>query len=170
MIQGIIPQKAGFGIGHGIVQHMGITSEPGTYIFLDIIRYYGSICPNMALGRTLSGGFVIVKQDVFANQLVYVRGNFFPESTEPGIAISLFNIPQDLVVGSVFFDDVNDMFKNGRLSNSFGNRYRLPVFSRKQVKQSQPHQLVVVYHLLGIGGQLLAVRNRDDGDRCQHAM
>ena len=76
----------------------------------------------MTFGAEDSRAVGVVQEDEFASDLVLVRGKFFTENAKLGLAVAFGNITENLIIGAVFFDDINDMFKNRRFPCPFRNR------------------------------------------------
>ena len=90
---------------------------------------------------------------------------FCPKIVRGRISITFFHIAQNLIVSSVFFDNVKHMFKNGRFTNPFRNADGLSRFPWHFFEQSQPEKLVRLLNRFGKCFQLFLVRNRNDRNR-----
>src|SRR5262249_17901270 len=98
-------------------------------------------------------------------QLMLVGGYFFAVHAEVGIAIAdwlafgVLEIAKDLVVGSIFFDDVEDVFDGAGLAYLIGNdRFAA---SRSPVKRFGAIRGIAA-HLFGVGRHLRGVRPVDE--------
>ena len=63
----------------------------------------------MAVGAHIAVHIEIIEQHELARDLVFVGRDLFPEQHEGGIAVAFLHIPEHLVVGAVFLNDVDDV-------------------------------------------------------------
>lgn len=52
-----------------------------------------------------------------------VRRDFLTENTKFGITIALLDVTKNLIIGPVFFDDINDMLNEARFTVAFWKRF-----------------------------------------------
>src|SRR5262249_24291852 len=89
---------------------MGVVHGNGA---LDKIRGAGSGAPVPAVAADLAAVIEVIEGDKLARDGVMVGRERFRKQVQPGIAIAFFQIAQDLVIGAVLFDDVNDVANPG---------------------------------------------------------
>src|ERR1700748_8606 len=112
MIQSIVPDKTILVIYQGIRLHMWITPEPSSHILFHIIVRHGGIRPLVSFSRRFTRRIIIIKQYKVFSQLVLIRRNAVAINAKLLIAIALWHIAQYLVVGAVFFNDIDHMLKH----------------------------------------------------------
>src|SRR5271157_4849431 len=117
---------------------MRITSEPGPYIFFYVVGNNRSIGPLMAFCRTLAGYHEIIQQHIIMGQLMGIGCNGFSVDTKRRITIALWHITQDLIIGTVFFYNIEYMFDQGRFTNPFWQRFWLNTGPGRQLSSLKP--------------------------------
>jgi hypothetical protein len=75
----------------------------------------------VTVGAEDAAAISVVKEDEFADELVLVRRHLFAEDAQGRVAVSRSDVAEDLVVGPVFLDDVNDMLEDARLADALGH-------------------------------------------------
>ena len=80
---------------------------------LDEVRRVSTHGPFVAIGTHFALDVEVVEQHELAGESMMVRGDGFGKQAQGGIALPLRHVAQHLIVGAVFFDDVNAM-ANGR--------------------------------------------------------
>ena len=98
----------------------------------------------MAVGPEDAGTVGIVQQHELAGQLVLVRRDPFAKDAQLRIAIPLRHVAQHLIVGAVFFDDVDDVPDQARLADPLGHRAGRLVRPRRQQGLADPLAAEVV--------------------------
>ena len=63
----------------------------------------------------------MVEQDEFADEFMLIGGDPFAKNTEVGLSGPLRKGTKDLIVGSIFLDDVNNVFDEARFADPFGD-------------------------------------------------
>ena len=76
---------------------------------LDEVGGVGAHRPFVAVGRHLAVAVEVVQQHELAGQLVVVGRDLLGEEAQVRVAIALLHVAEDLVVGAVLLDDVDDM-------------------------------------------------------------
>src|SRR5258708_30511827 len=108
-----MPDVAGgrnVGAGAGRVAAAGVVRRPVAFVEVGCV---GGVGPRVAIDGDLAIAIKIVECDVFMDERVLVGGNLFAEDGEGGIAVGALDVAEYLVVGSVLFDDVDDVFDLG---------------------------------------------------------
>ncbi len=67
----------------------------------------------MAVGAHVAIDVEIVEQHKLARQLVMVGADIFLEEAQRRIALALADIAQHLIIGTIFFDDIEHMLDGG---------------------------------------------------------
>ena len=70
----------------------------------------------MAVRAENAGAIGVIEQHELAHHLVLVRRDALAEDAERGVAVAFLDVTEDLVVGAVFLDDVEDVFEDRRLA------------------------------------------------------
>src|SRR5437762_13869979 len=65
--------------------------------------------PLVSVAAVSTGGIEVVEKDELAGEAMMIRCDILPEHHERGIPVSLWHIAENLIVGSVFLDDVHDV-------------------------------------------------------------
>ena len=73
----------------------------------------GGVGPGVAVDADFAVAEEVIEQDELFGELVMVGRDLAAEDGEAGVAVTLLEIAEDLVVSPVFLDDVDDVF-NGR--------------------------------------------------------
>ena len=74
----------------------------------------------------------VVEQHELAHHLVLVRRDLLAEDAEVRVAVALLHIAEDLVVGAVLLDDVDDVLEDARLADALGHGTRRLAGARRQ--------------------------------------
>src|SRR5438874_12191570 len=91
----------------------GVRGDPGT---LGVIGGDGGITPTVSVHADLPVAIEVVQQDVLAGELMVIGRDVVTVDGEIGITITrrlaggITKIAEDLVVGAVLFDDIEDRF------------------------------------------------------------
>src|SRR4051812_32891360 len=102
----------------------GVGQNPGALVE---IGSNGGIAPAMAIHADLAIAVEIIQQDIFTGQLMMIGGDPFAIEAKSRVAIangltpSVFQVAQDLVVGSVLLDDIQHVLDWARLAHLIGN-------------------------------------------------
>ena len=104
---GVIPNKAGRGINQGVAT--AITAGPTRKAALHIVRDHGGGGPFMAVGAQNAAAIGIIQKDEIVHELMLVGSDALAELAQISVAVAFPDIAEDLVVGAVFLDDVNDV-------------------------------------------------------------
>src|SRR5207249_3241361 len=123
--------------------------------------------PGVAIGREDAIAIIIVEQNVLLRQGVMVGRNKLRVNAEAGIAVSLWKIAENLVVGFVFLQNVKDMLENGRLSGSQGHRHMQSADLSWLLRLPDLADTTVLVHLGGEFAQRLCCRDRNLVSRAQ---
>ena len=90
-----------------------------------------------------------------ADHLVLVGRDLGPEDAQGRIAVAFGDVAEDLVVGPVLLDDVDDVLEDGRLADPFRDGSRRLVRPGRLPGLLQQRIAVVVQHLARQGRQFL---------------
>lgn len=77
--------------------------------------------PLVAIGTVAAGGVKVIEENELAGEGMVVGCDSFAEHGEGGITVAFFEIAEDLIVGSVFLDDVDDVFDEAGVTGAFRN-------------------------------------------------
>src|ERR1044071_9360861 len=100
---------------------LGIRKNPGALIE---ISGNGGVAPAVTVSADFAVAIEIIEQDIIAGQLMLIGRYFFDVHAEVGIAVpdrfafGVFEIAKDLIVGAIFFDDVEDVDRKSTRLNS----------------------------------------------------
>src|ERR1700722_445227 len=108
----------------------------------------------MSIDAPLAVAVKIVEGDELLGQGVMVGRHFASEDREARVAIALRQVPQNLVVGSILFDDVNDVLDRGSRAD-FAWNYRRS-FRRTRFRQQRIVVRSILTSLFRVCRQLLA--------------
>ena len=159
----VIPDKTAFRPGgailafeHVIPAAISITGHPGFFIKVICI---GCCAPTMPIGANLSADIKIVKQHKIAGKCVVIGCNFFRKQTKRGIAVAFRHIAQNLIVGSIFLDDIENVLDGRWIAHTLWDR--VAGFAFCQFFAFFCIRRIAV-HLPGIFGQCLFIRRLYD--------
>jgi hypothetical protein len=107
MVAGLIPNKSRRGINQRIAA--AVTARPSGKPAFHIISCHGGVGPFMAIRAQNAAAIGIVQQHKFTNKLMLIRSHALTELAEVGVAVAFSHVAQDLIVGPVLFDDINDV-------------------------------------------------------------
>ncbi len=117
---GVVPNKTRRGIDERIAA--AVTARPAGEAALHVIRDHGGISPFMAIGAQDAAAVSVIQQHKIADELVFIRRHALAELNEVGIAVAFGHVAENLVVGTIFLDDVNDVLEHARLANALRHR------------------------------------------------
>src|SRR5436190_9889448 len=100
-------------------QIMAVAERPEFFHKISRIRAHG---PFMTVSAHLAFDIKIVQQYEIARELVMVGSDFFTEQTKARIAVALWHVTENLVVGAVLLDHVNAILDWAGITHSAGNR------------------------------------------------
>ena len=78
--------------------------------------------PFVAISAHLTIDIKVVEHNELIDERMMVRGDVLSEDAESRIAVPFGHVTEQLIVGSVFFDDVDAMLDRTRIANLRGNR------------------------------------------------
>ena len=125
------------------------------------------IAPTVAVDADFTVGVEIIEEDVVAGELVVVRRDLFAEDRETRVAVAdgfaggIPQVAEDLVVGAVFLDDVEDVFNRARIAD-FGRNDA--VAGDRCAREPLGSERGVSPDLGSVGDHLRGVGARDGGD------
>ena len=64
----------------------------------------------MAIGADIGVDIEVIEEDELIGKFVMIGRDLLAEDGKRGIAIAFADVAQDLIVGPVFLDDVDDVF------------------------------------------------------------
>src|SRR5262249_4237142 len=96
----------------------------GPHFFYEI-RRIGTHAPFMTVGADFRFGEKVVEKDKFASEFVVVWRGAFGKKAQFWIAVALGQVAENLVVGAIFFNDVEDVFDRAWLARCERNRITL---------------------------------------------
>ena len=83
-----------------------IADGPG---FFDVVGDGGGSGPDVAVARNVAAVVEIVEDAELASELVLVGGDVLAVHGEAWIAVGFGKIAEDLIVGAIFLEDVNNV-------------------------------------------------------------
>ena len=100
----------------------------------------------MPIGAHLAINVEIIQQHKLIDERMVVRCYIFAKDTKAAIAVPFGNVPEQLIVGSVFFNNVNTMLDRTGFSYLRGNRivggslslYHRRIFPQRSALKGQP--------------------------------
>src|SRR5262249_50764093 len=114
MRQRVVPNEPGRRISQGIdvaiLHAIRVAAGKASEGTLQVIGRYTRVGPLMTVGAQDGRAISIVQQRKFPHELVLVGRDLFPENAKFRIAIPALSIAEDLVISSVFLNDINHMF------------------------------------------------------------
>ena len=125
MFQGVVPDEAARCVGQGVdlvrAHAVRVAPGPAGEGSLEVIGPEGCRRPLVAVGAQNAAAVGVVEKSELADELVLVGGDLLAEDAQGGIAVPRGDVAQDLVVGPVLLDDVDDVLENARLSDPLGD-------------------------------------------------
>ena len=134
----------------------------------DPLDEIGGISPHrpfMAVGADLALDVKVVQEHELAGQGVVVGRDGLGEQADVRIAVAFFHVAEDLVVGAVFLDDVDDVLDRRRLADLGGDRVSGGGARSGHGRRIASPQRAALVNRLGIGGHLPGGRHRDGRER-----
>ena len=104
-------------IGNAAVAAIAQRPDP-----LDEVGGIGAHRPFVAVGADLAVDVEVVEQHELAGQGVMVGRDRLGEQAEVRVAVAFGHVAEDLVVGAVLLDDVDDILDRRRVADLGGNR------------------------------------------------
>ena len=157
MGQDVVPEEAGWGVGHGVAARVGVAAREAAEGFFEVVGDIGFVGPLVAVGAEDAAAVEVVEQHELFGQLVVVGRDLAAEDAQVGSPSPCFDVAEDLIVGAVLFDDVEDVLEDGRLAVPLGNRARLGVRARRGEGVDRFGQAIVFEDLLRVRGELVGV-------------
>ena len=102
----------------------GIAARKAGEALLHVVGGEGRIRPLVTVGAENAGAIGVVEQHEIARELVLVGRDPLAEDAECGVAVALGDVAEDLVVGAVLLDDVDDVLEDARLADALRHRAR----------------------------------------------
>ena len=166
MREHVVPDEAARGVRdrvHIAVLHaVGIAAREAGERLLHVIRRDAGVRPLMAVRAEDAGAIRVIQQHEVAHHLVLIRGDVFAEDAERRIAVALFQRAEDLIVGAVLLDDIDDVLEHTRLATALRHRARGLAGSRWQSRRLNRAVTEVVQRGARMIRQLLPRRNRHE--------
>ena len=81
----------------------------------------GRGAPLVAVGAEDAGAVGVVEQDELADELVLIGSDLVAEDAEVWIAVAFLDVAEDLIVGAILLDDVDDVLDEARFADALGN-------------------------------------------------
>ena len=100
-------------------------------VLLDVAISNGADRPLVAISRVCAAGIGVVEEHKFTGQGVVIRADILAEQTQLWIAIPFLHVAKERVIGLVFFDDVDDVFKDTWLADALRDWNRCNITGRK---------------------------------------
>ncbi len=94
----------------------------------------------------------------------------FAKDAKPRIAVAFLDVPQDLIVGAVFLDQINDMFEDRRFADAFGHGAWWLTGPGRQKHILFHGATIVAKHGQGLQFQLRFVRQGNERKRAEVLM
>jgi hypothetical protein len=117
MLEDIVPNEAGRGIGQRIVSESVAPAVTAEGLF-QVIRAITLGAPGMAVRGIHAVAIKVVEQHILLRQRMMIGRNESRINAELGVAIALRKVAKHLIVGLVFFEDINDVLKYGGFARS----------------------------------------------------
>jgi len=157
--QRVIPQETGRGPGQRIGAILafaaGITAgSVGGDLTFHVFVGDGAVGPLVAVGALDPGAVGVVQQDKLPGDPVLVGRELFAEDAEAGVTVAFGHVAENLVVGAVFLDDVDDVLEHAGLAHALGNGPRGLVRARREQRFGEPWVTDVAQGGLGLHGEL----------------
>ena len=129
--KGSVPEIAAGGVGgfSGVIDWGATeveaegTAPSGVEVGIELLGIVGSDGaggPDVTVGANIAVDVKIIEQDEFAGEFEVIGSLFFAEQDEGGIPVSFAEATEDLIVGAIFFDDVDDVLDGRGLPGSRG--------------------------------------------------
>ena len=148
------------GVGQRVVAER-ITADKATKGFLEVVAVVALSTPRMAISGVDAVAIKTVEQDILLRQGVVIGGDVLWIDTQVGIAVALGHVPKHLVIGFVFFEDVEHMLEYGRLARVDGDRHRRLAGQGRLLGLLDLAEASVLIHQRGIFAQGIGGRYRD---------
>ncbi len=111
----------------------------------------------MPVGAVAAGGVEIVEQHELLGEKVLVGGDILTEHHQRWVAVAARHVAEDLVVGAVLLDDVDDVLDERRVARTHGHRERRLGWRGGGERGAFERQAVVLRDGEGVGRQLRLV-------------
>ena len=105
-----------------VLHAVGIAAREAGERLLHVIRRDAGVRPLMPVRAEDAGAIRVIQQHEVAHHLVLIRGDVFAEDAERRIAVALFQRAEDLIVGAVLLDDIDDVLEHARLAAALRHR------------------------------------------------
>ncbi|MCZ7640843.1 MAG: hypothetical protein M5U12_35175 [Verrucomicrobia bacterium] len=121
----LVPEEARRRIGERVVLVLAhavrVAARPAREGTLEVIGAEGAGAPLVAVGAEDAGAIGVVEDHELADELVLVRSDAFAKDAKARVAPALGQRAEDLVVGPVLLDDVDDVLDEARLADALGD-------------------------------------------------
>ena len=97
-----------------VVTHAPSPGIPGRPGILGVIRGVRGGRPGMAIGAHFGVHVKVVQEAELSRKRMVIGSNLLPEQDEGGVPVPFRHVTEDLVIGPVLFDDVDDVFDLAR--------------------------------------------------------
>ena len=128
VLERVVPDEPGGRVGEGILavfaHAVGITAGKAGETFFQVVGREGRRAPLVAIGAEDASAVGVIEQHEIAHELVLIGRDALAEDAERRIAVAGRDVAEDLVVGAVFFDHVDDVLDATRLANALGDGAR----------------------------------------------
>src|SRR5688572_10742505 len=115
----VVPDEAAWRVSNGVyirVLHtVRITARETSERFLHIIGRDAGVRPLMAVRAENDGAIGVIEQHELAHHFVLVRRDAFLEDAERRIAVTFLDVAEDLIVSTVFLDDIDNVLEHAWL-------------------------------------------------------
>jgi hypothetical protein len=96
----------------------------GPLLFVEV-GGVGRVGPGVAVDRDFAVTVEVVEEDVLLDEGMLVGSDLLAEEDEFGVAVGVRDVAEDLVVGAVLFDDVDDVLDGAGLADALRDDARL---------------------------------------------
>ena len=127
MGQNVVPNETCGRVGHRVAARVRIASRKAGKRLFQVVRYISLVRPLMPVRTEYSTAVKVIQQHEFFDELVMIRRHLATEDAQAWIAFAFLDIAKHLVVGAIFFDDVQHMLEHRRLAVPLRHRPRLDV-------------------------------------------
>ena len=165
--QGVVPEEAARGVGQRVVAVVGVAADEAAEVAFEVVGGVGLGRPGVAVGRKHARTIEVVEQDKLLRQGMLVRCDRARKQHQRRVAVALGHVAENLVIGSVFLDDVDDMLDRRRLAMALGHRPRGGIGARRLESGQGERLAVVLGHLAGVSLEPLGGGRQDDRDRAE---
>src|SRR5262249_28266821 len=125
--EGVVPQKAARRKRERVAPFVGIAAREAAKGLLQVVGDVSLVDPLMPIGAEDATAIEVIEQRKLPHEGMVVGRYAFAEHHQAGVAVAFLQVAEDLVIGAVFLDDIDNVLDDRRLTVTLGHRYRLGV-------------------------------------------